>query len=56
MALSKQMSYRQHAPKKVQHSEPKVIKVECEKTGTVYYEHVETKETAWIKSDITDKK
>jgi len=56
MSVLKQMSYRQHTPKKVQHSEPKVIKVECEKTGTVYYEHVETKETAWIKSDITDKK
>lgn len=56
MALSKQMSYRQHAPKIVEHEEPKVIKVECEKTGTVYYEHVETKETAWIKSDITYKK
>lgn len=51
------MSYRQHAPKKVTNTESKnVIKVECEKTGTVYYEHVETKQTAWIKSDITDKK
>tara|TARA_B100000780_G_C21063933_1_gene427796 strand:- start:1089 stop:1238 length:150 start_codon:yes stop_codon:yes gene_type:complete len=49
------MSYRQHEPKKVINS-VEIRRVECEKTGTIYYENVQTKETAWIKSDITDKK
>jgi len=46
------MSYCQHDPKKVVNTPPEVTRVECEKTGTIYYEHVTTKQTAWIKSAI----
>ena len=47
------MSYRQHAPKQV--AAPPITKVECEKTGTIYYEHAETKQRAWTKSALQPK-
>jgi len=50
------MSYRQHAPSEVPAPAVKVIKVECEKSGTIYYEHVDTKQRAWTKSALEPKK
>jgi len=40
------MSFKQMATKQVL-VKPELKKVECEKTGTVYYEHPVTKERHW---------
>jgi len=50
------MSYRQHAPKEVCLAEKQVVRVECEKTGTIYYENTQTKTRAWTKSALEKKK
>ena len=50
------MSYRQHTQKKVQLPVQKIVQIECEKTGTIYYENTHTKSRAWTKSALEDKK
>jgi|TARA_B110000091_G_C13562287_1_gene369055 hypothetical protein len=40
----------------VLNTELDIRRVECEKTGTIYYENIKTKETAWIKSAFIHEK
>ena len=51
------MSFQQHTPKEVvgfskENSKEKIARVECEKTGTIYYECLETKKQGWTQSDV----
>ena len=47
------MSFQQHTPKEVAgFSKEKIARVECEKTGTIYYECLETKKQGWTQSDV----
>lgn len=51
----KKMSYRQMSTKEVY--SPEFQKVECEKTGTIYYVHPVSKERKWtLKSTKENKK
>lgn len=50
------MPYYQHAPKQVVAPTNEIVRVECEKTGTVYFEHVRTKERTWTKSEVERQK
>lgn len=43
------MSYRQMSTKEVRPVE-ELKKVECEKTGTIFYEHPVTKERQWAQN------
>tara|TARA_B100000795_G_scaffold236041_1_gene195976 strand:+ start:299 stop:478 length:180 start_codon:yes stop_codon:yes gene_type:complete len=54
MGLLKKMSYRQMSTKEV--CSPKFQKVECEKTGTIYYEHPVSKERQWALKSTKEKK
>ena len=48
------MSYRQMSTKEV--CSPEFKKVECEKTGTIYYEHLVSKECQWTLKSTKEKK
>ena len=55
MGLLEKMSYRQMSTKEVY--SPEFQKVECEKTGTIYYVHPVSKERKWtLKSTKENKK
>tara|TARA_B100000795_G_scaffold171045_1_gene128900 strand:- start:1346 stop:1516 length:171 start_codon:yes stop_codon:yes gene_type:complete len=55
MGLLEKMSYRQMSTKEVRPLE-EFKKVECEKTGTIYYEHPVSKERQWRLKSTKEKK